>query len=135
MPWLAHRSEVRGLGDVRSSTMERLQREYGNESMTQESTRSSRARQMARGIISMAAGGHKVILALLDTDHLGPVSSWLERAGARIRAVADASDIESNRESLNADIKLGLQKDKTAEELYVVLPGEKIPGPESKVPG
>eukprot|EP00434_Breviolum_minutum_P026547 symbB.v1.2.023467.t1/scaffold2148.1/size153101/5 len=35
------------LGDVRSSTMERLQREYGNESMTQESTRSSRARQMA----------------------------------------------------------------------------------------
>lgn len=191
------------LGDVRSSTMERLQREYGNESMTQESTRSSRARQMARGIISMAAGGHKVILALLDSDHLGPVSSWLERAGARMLAVADASDIESNRESLNADIKLGLQRDKgspqeaqlqaskvlaqakyaleldspvplgfflneegiqflehrkrrllqltrlkdlvrhtkkrknweTAEELYVVLPGDKIPGPESNLPG
>lgn len=28
-----------GLGDVRSSTMERLQREYGNESMTQAARR------------------------------------------------------------------------------------------------
>ena len=28
-----------GLGDVRSSTMERLQREYGNESMTQATCR------------------------------------------------------------------------------------------------
>lgn len=28
-----------GLGDVRSSTMERLQREYGNESMTQAACR------------------------------------------------------------------------------------------------
>jgi hypothetical protein len=28
-------TKYQGLGDVRSSTMERLQREYGNESMTQ----------------------------------------------------------------------------------------------------
>ncbi|CAK9110579.1 Uncharacterized protein SCF082_LOCUS51354 [Durusdinium trenchii] len=191
------------LGDVRSSTMERLEKKYRNESTTTDSTRSSRARQMARGLISMASTGHKVVLGLLDTDHLGPVSAWLERAGAKVMAVADASDIESNRESLAADIKLGLASGKaspaelqlqatkvaaqarmvleldagvplgfflneegvqllehrkrrllqltrlkdlvkhrekaktweTAEELYVVVPGEKIPGPESRLPG
>eukprot|EP00913_Durusdinium_trenchii_P012039 g11311.t1 len=163
----------------------------------------SQLRLRQRGLISMASTGHKVVLGLLDTDHLGPVSAWLERAGAKVMAVADASDIESNRESLAADIKLGLASGKaspaelqlqatkvaaqarmvleldagvplgfflneegvqllehrkrrllqltrlkdlvkhrekaktweTAEELYVVVPGEKIPGPESRLPG
>ena len=27
-----------------------------------------------RGIMAMATGGHKVILGLLDTDHLGPAT-------------------------------------------------------------
>ncbi|CAJ1388736.1 unnamed protein product [Effrenium voratum] len=190
------------LGDVRSSTLQRLRREKGNETQVMDSTLSSRAKQLARGLISMASSGHKVILGIMDTDHLGPVTSWLERAGATLQAVADASDIESNRESLAADIRLGLQASKgpreaqieavkvaaqarhvleldgqgplgfflneeglqflkqrqerllrltrlrdlvqhvdppktwqTAEELYIVLPGDQIPGPESRLPG
>ncbi|CAE7377931.1 unnamed protein product [Symbiodinium sp. CCMP2456] len=192
------------LGDVRSSTMERIQNEQGNETTVKDLTHSPRAKQLARGIMSMAASGHKVILAIMDTDRVGPVSTWLERAGAVLLAAADASDIENNRESLAADSRMGLQERQAgspqelrlraskvaaqarhaleldgrgplgfflnnealeflsrrqqrllqmtrlkdlvhhttprkhwemAEELYVVRPGERIPGPETLLPG
>ncbi|CAE7210557.1 unnamed protein product [Symbiodinium pilosum] len=114
------------LGDVRSSTMERIQKEQGNETRVKDLTHSPRAKQLARGIISMATSGHKVILAIMDTDRLGPVTTWLERAGAVLLAAADASDIENNRESLAADIRMGLEERKAGSPQEAQLRASKV---------
>eukprot|EP00931_Biecheleriopsis_adriatica_P009870 TRINITY_DN110965_c0_g1_i1.p1 TRINITY_DN110965_c0_g1~~TRINITY_DN110965_c0_g1_i1.p1 ORF type:complete len:596 (-),score=110.59 TRINITY_DN110965_c0_g1_i1:9-1796(-) len=97
------------LGDVLASKLELLRARHGNETLKQAPALSARAKQIARGLIGMAANGHKVVLGIVDTDLVGTVTAWLERSGASMVAVADASDIESNRESLAADSRLGLQ--------------------------
>jgi len=69
--------------------------------------------QIARGLIASASAGHKVVLGIVDASLLGTVTTWLERAGARLMAVADASDIDAGRESIAADVQLGLNADLT----------------------
>ncbi|CAE8612646.1 unnamed protein product [Polarella glacialis] len=97
------------LGDVLKSRLELLRRKHGNQTLTEVPTLSARGKQLARGLIAMASTGHKVVLGVIDADLMSMTANWLERAGATMIAAADASDIESNRESLAADSRLGLQ--------------------------
>merc|ERR1740121_1358659 len=96
------------LGDVRKSRLEYLRKTQGNETMESVPTLSARGKQLARGLIALTGLGHQVVLGVIDVDLLATTTTWLERAGARLMAVADTSDIEGGRESLAADAQLGL---------------------------
>lgn len=97
------------LGDVWASRLEALRKQQGNQTLKEVSTLSARGKQLVRGLIALASVGHRVILGIVDVDLLATATTWLERAGARLLAVADASDIEAGRESIVADVQLGLQ--------------------------
>jgi len=101
------------LGDVLSSKLKEVQFQKGKQALTAVPTLSARGKQIARGLIASASAGHKVVLGIVDASLLGTVTTWLERAGARLMAVADASDIDAGRESIAADVQLGLNADLT----------------------
>jgi len=96
------------LGDVRKSRLEWLRKKQGNETLQSIPTLSARGKHLARGLIALTGLGHQVVLGIVDVDLLATTTTWLERAGARLLAVADTSDIEGGRESLAADAQLGL---------------------------
>jgi len=101
------------LGDVWSSKLKEVQHKHGKKSLMAVPMLSARGKQLARGLIASASAGHKVVLGIVDTNLLGTVTTWLERAGARLMAVSDASDIDAGRESIAADVQLGLNADLT----------------------
>lgn len=96
------------LGDVKESKLEALRKQFGNQTLKEVTTQSARSKQLVRGLVSMLRMGHSVVLGVVDADLLASVTTWLERAGARLVAVADTSDIEEGRESIAADVQLGL---------------------------
>eukprot|EP00930_Biecheleria_cincta_P062300 TRINITY_DN47782_c0_g1_i1.p1 TRINITY_DN47782_c0_g1~~TRINITY_DN47782_c0_g1_i1.p1 ORF type:complete len:650 (-),score=118.31 TRINITY_DN47782_c0_g1_i1:39-1988(-) len=96
------------LGDIRNSRLRLLELEKGRDALKEVPAQKARAKQLARSLIALANMGHKVVLGILDTDIIGHVGNWLESVGAPLLAVADASDIESGRESLFGDSRLGL---------------------------
>jgi len=112
------------LGDVSPSKLEELVRQKGKKALTAVPTLSARGKQITRGIAASASAGHKVVLGIVDVDLLGPVTTWLERAGARLVAVADASDIDAGRESIADDVQLGLAADLTDREMRPVQASE-----------
>lgn len=97
------------LGDVRTSRLEWVRKQYGNETLREVSALSARGKQLARGLIALASLGHKAVLGVVDIDMMPTVSNWLERAGAKLQTVADAADIESGRESMSADMRTALR--------------------------
>eukprot|EP00933_Yihiella_yeosuensis_P032365 TRINITY_DN25955_c0_g1_i1.p1 TRINITY_DN25955_c0_g1~~TRINITY_DN25955_c0_g1_i1.p1 ORF type:complete len:648 (+),score=136.98 TRINITY_DN25955_c0_g1_i1:37-1980(+) len=107
LPSQPGRPKLLCLGDVAKSRIEQVRKSHGNETLKEVPFMSARSKHLVRGLISMASMGHKVVVGVIDTDLLGTATTWLERAGASLMAVADASDIESGRESIAMDVRLG----------------------------
>lgn len=97
------------LGDVRHSRLEAVRKQHGNDTAQEIPFRSARGKQIARGLTALAMAGHKKVLGIVDVDLLATVTTWLERVGAQLVAVADSSDIETGRESLSNDMQMGMQ--------------------------
>lgn len=105
---VASESKTLCLGDVRASRLEKLRRQQGDESLTELPTMHARGKQITRGLIGLASMGHRKVMGVVSVDLLPTITTWLEKAGANLVAVADASDIDAGRESLAADARMGL---------------------------
>lgn len=92
------------LGDARSSRLELLRMAHGNQSLKEKPAVSMRGKQLVRGLISLATLGHRSVVGVVDAEMMASVTTWLEKAGARLLSVSDTSDIEEGRYSIAEDV-------------------------------